>query len=613
MSDQTAIVNAQTTANPYVVNVPGNGGYDITPLLTVGDEVPLLEGDFGNFTVSEDKTFAFTGIPDGTGVFETKDAYYVFVNHELAPTFTPSSTGSATNPDVLPVPVLTDISTTVAGQIQGARVSLFQFDKDWNAIGGKNLIETAVDNTGTYELDLSTGQYVNPASNATLSFNRFCSGYLAEYGFEGGPVWFAPEEGGANSRGWAVTPDGTAQALVGLGRYAKENVVAASQYRADNSDKTVLLSTEDNADGELYMFVGQQTADDPNGFETGDLYVLRVEGADYEGQVSATTATWTKIDSAVALNSDGRVLSNYVNAEGRSTNFQRLEDIAEDPKNPGSFYFVTTGTREKLGGNTSTSADDATIATEAENPYGRLYRFSLNSDDPTGSIDNFELLLEGGPGKGVSYDNIVVDRNGNVLLQEDETAFGREVMVAENREAGIYSYNIASGTVKSLFTLDENAAGIQFNNPQEPGQWETSGVVEVGTIFPGSRSSYLFDVQAHSVTGSDVLNGNHAEGGQLLLAQPKGDTLVASVNYQLFGENGEDILFAGTGGYSPIGNWQLRVDVNAIAGLSEVPSYSDLTFTQSGSDILIGAFGRDLITLTGLQLSSFTDGSSVII
>jgi len=38
-----------------------------------------------------------------------------------------------------------------------------------------------------------------------------------------------------------------------------------------------------------------------------------------------------------------------------------------------------------------------------------LYRFSLNPDDPTGSISNFELVLEGGPGKGVSYDNIDVD------------------------------------------------------------------------------------------------------------------------------------------------------------------------------------------------------------
>jgi len=61
------------------------------------------------------------------------------------------------------------------------------------------------------------------------------------------------------------------------GSLLKENVVAASQYRADDSDTTVLLSPEDFADGELYMFKGKQTADDPNGFKTGDLYVLKVE------------------------------------------------------------------------------------------------------------------------------------------------------------------------------------------------------------------------------------------------------------------------------------------------------------------------------------------------
>jgi len=40
-------------------------------------------------------------------------------------------------------------------------------------------------------------------------------------------------------------------------------VVAASEYRAENADTTVLLSPEDYADGELYMFAGKQTADDP--------------------------------------------------------------------------------------------------------------------------------------------------------------------------------------------------------------------------------------------------------------------------------------------------------------------------------------------------------------
>ena len=63
-----------------------------------------------------------------------------------------------------------------------------------------------------------------------------------------------------------MSPDGVAIALDGLGRYSKEQVYSASQYRADNSDLIVLLSTEDFGDGEVYMYVGQQTEDNPNGF-----------------------------------------------------------------------------------------------------------------------------------------------------------------------------------------------------------------------------------------------------------------------------------------------------------------------------------------------------------
>ncbi|MFH7028711.1 MAG: hypothetical protein ACHBN1_25785 [Heteroscytonema crispum UTEX LB 1556] len=556
------IISGQTSAQSYVVNTPGDTYYQTVPLLTVGDEVPLLEGSFPNFTTSATKTFAFTGIPDGTGIYQSGDKYLVFVNHELGPTIT------------------SDISSTIPGKIQGARVSLLVFDKDWKAIGGRNLIESAVDSTGTYNLNTTTGLYTNAAGASLTSFGRFCSAFLAENGFVDAtgkdvPIFFAPEESGNTSRGWAVGPDGKALALDGLGRYAKENVVAASPYRAVNSNTTVLLSSEDNADGELYMWVGQQTADDPNGFKNGDLYALKVSGADYEGQVTAEnapgTATWTKVDKSVVFGADGKplatgdALTTFVNAAGRTTNFQRIEDIAEDPNNPGTFYFVTTGTTNKPG----TTNVAAATPEEAENPYGRLYRFSLNQSDPTAPINNFELLVVGGPGKGVSYDNVVVDRNGNVLIMEDETGFGGSLMAAENREGYIWSYNIDSKTIAPVFSLDEDAAGAQFNNAAIKGQWETSGIVEVPGTGSG-LSSYLFDVQAHTVTGTAALNGNYVEGGQLILTVPVKPTLVGTPgNDNLFGGNGDDVI-------------------DGLAG-------NDNIYGGEGNNILLGGAGDDTL------------------
>lgn len=611
------VINGQTTANAYVKNIPGNGEYNVTPLLTVGDEVPLLEGEFEEFTPSKDKTFAFAGIPDGLGVFETQDSYYVFANHEYASTEeveapatgggAPQNSGAVPESDVIEQPVVTDISSTIDGQIQGARVSVFQFDKDWNAIGGKNLIEKMVDSTGTYELDTTSGAYVNSETKETFSFNRFCSGYLAESGFEDGPIWFAPEETGPDGRGFAVTPDGTALALDGLGRYSKEQVLAAEEYRADNSNKTVLISPEDFADGEIYMFVGEQTADDPNGFENGDLYVLKVEGAADETvpEGQSQTATWTKVPDDIALNPDGTVLSTWVNANERSTNFQRPEDIAEDPNNPGTFYFATTGTEEKPGGDVENDEDDAATPEEAANPYGKLYRFSLNPDDPTGEVKNFELVQEGGPGNGVSYDNIDVDSNGNVVIQEDETAFGGDVMTAESRDARVYSYDIASDKITPILEIDENAAGSQFNDPTEPGEWESSGIIEVAPsdFTPESRpgrSDYLLDVQAGTIRDPEVLGGDYERGGQLLLAEaageltfgtPEADDLTAYQDDIVFAGAGNDILDASTG----------RGD-NRLYGQSD----NDTLFAGA-NDTLVGSDNDDIL-FAGMGGSKLTGG-----
>lgn len=617
----------------YVNKAPGSN-YDFLSLLTVGQEIPLIEGTVGNFRTVSNKTYAMTGIPDGLGLYETKDYYYVFMNHEIAAT---SSSGN---------PVSSDFSSTVPGKIEGSRVSLLVFDKNWQPVGGKNLIETLTDSTGKYTLDPTTGKYLNSATGKTFSFTRFCSSYLAQSGFvnrnnQPVPIYFAPEEttnsdGSSSSRGYAVYPNGEAVALDGLGRYAKENLISASQYRATNSNKTVLLTTEDYKDGELYMWVGQQTADDPNGFKNGDLYVLKVSNSEQESQIpnSPTTATWTKVDKNVALGADGVALSNFVNESGRSTNFRRLEDISEDPNNPGTFYFVTTGTKDNING------QEVKNPSEAENPYGRLYRFSLNPSDPTGPINNFELLLTGGPGKGVSYDNVVVDGQGNVLICEDETAFGGDVMKAENREGRIWSYNIASKQIVPIAELNESAQGPQFNQPNVKGEWETSGIVTV----PNRQGMYLFDVQAHTITDKTALKGNYVEGGQLLVAMApiadvltgegivngykgndiltsggngnntlnggKGnDTLIASQagNDRLFGGAGQDTFRIANGvipgGPSTIADFQVGTDTIQVI-LPGVTSFSNLTLSQNGSNVTISVQGRALAIVNGVNVNS---------
>jgi len=561
-------IEGKTTAPPYVFNLNDvdpvtnkDPEYNLVPLLTVGDEVPLLEGEFGNFTPSADLTYAMAGIPDGLGYVEIEGMKYVFMNHELSSDVT------------------TDISSTVEGQINGARVSVFVFDENWNAIGGKNLIETVDADGNSYKLNPASGNYelvINPETGETDpdnifnmdthgNFTRFCSGYLAASGFvdENGeeiPIWFAPEEttasaepgaggGGlvitdnARSRGIAINAAGDGIALDGLGVYAKEQVYSPEEWRSTNSDYTVLLSTEDFGNGELYMYVGEQTEENPNGFtdnpEEFDLYVLKVvdpetgEVYGYETMPEDTNliGKWTPVPHEIVLPAEGETgydtqekLSNWVdavdeNGQFRSTNFRRFEDVHEDPNNPNTFYIVSTGRDDIPEG-----------SDQPDNPFGKLYRFTLEVDPETGTPIaemDFEFLLEGGEETGVSYDNMVVDSNGNVLLQEDSTAGGEDVMNAQQRNGLVISYNVefnagvaGEDEVTFLFEIDQKVAGEQFDT--EFGAWESSGIIEIESDAVPGKSSYLFDVQAHTIEDeSGVYEGNYEQGGQLILAVPE--------------------------------------------------------------------------------------------
>ena len=985
------IGGSKTTSPRYAVNVPGGKSYDLTPLLTVGDEVPLLEGEFGSYNTSGSLTYAFAGIPDGIGYSEIDGQKYVWVNHELSANVT------------------TDISSTIEGQINGTRVSLFVFDADWNVVGGKNLIESVEADGKTYALDLETGNYLDAdgsllneyAYNGFGNFSRFCSGYLAAKGFvdesgEAIPVWFAPEENGSDSRGWAVTPDGTATAIDGLGRFSMEQVYAASQYRADSaSGKTVIFGTEDDANGELYMYVGEQTAEDPNGFldTTNTLYVLRLEDADgnvytYETMPEnvEVVGKWVAVPDHVTLSQDGGVLSDWadtkfntldgqaplvvahrgasglrpehtleayklaieqgadfiepdlvstsdgvliarhepllddttnvaevfgedrkstkmldgaevtgyfaedftlaeikqlkavqprgyrdqsfndefeiptfaevielvkqveaetgkkigiypetkhptffdeqglsleeklvealidndftdpnrifiqsfelqnlielkemvkgtaleevplvqlfgdfagdsgfsvpydivaniaagndldaiytttdsegnevklsdsvdissivnygdlanpealnwigeyasglgpwkntflsrealdtpvdgdgdgvaeitsqltgeilplidwahdagmqvhpytlrneerfqtLNIDGtpqsaedefrqlielgvdgfftdfpltgdkvrdemvteyansvRSTNFRRLEDIHEDPNNPGTFYFVTTG-RNDLG--VDTDGDGELDA--PDNSFGKLYRFTLNPDNPTGDI-NFEYLMSGGENTGVSFDNITVDSQGNVLIQEDRTAGGGAVLDAQERQGSVLSYNIAEnegvvGNDKVEFLFEANQAEIDPSAATNYGNWETSGIVEA---TPGD---YLFDVQAHSITdGEGFYEGNYAQGGQLLLATTNSQSTPFDTTEpaQLKGLNGYEVdpLFTvgetindytPAGVFDGLGAYELDANTVRIVANHELSSSSGYAYKLENGTELTG-------------------------
>jgi glycerophosphoryl diester phosphodiesterase len=211
-----------------LAEAPTSGGYEIMPLVSAGDDIPLLTGTWPNLEPHPELTYGITGAPDGMGTMQVGDHHYVWVQHELV--------GDKEDEDYTE----TKFSNTISGMVPGARLSLIKFTKDWQVIGGTQLIREFKPTAYLMQNDGTTPR-VGAGSKLDIDLEKrsvthtghvpsdFCGGALAETGFvnpatgKEEPVWFANEEnGGYSGVAWACFADGAAYPLEGLGIYEKE-------------------------------------------------------------------------------------------------------------------------------------------------------------------------------------------------------------------------------------------------------------------------------------------------------------------------------------------------------------------------------------------------------
>jgi hypothetical protein len=395
------------------------------------------------------------------------------------------------------------------GQI-GAFVSEWSIDRDSFAVtAGRDLIQPGY---GYY--DYGSGDYLAaPTAPFGAPFDRFCSNTLTTPGqlFNAdtgngydGQLFFPQEEGGINGRAYALTTDGTILQLPRLGLFSSENSVPAH----NSTDTTLVIRTEDDADGQLRAYSGRKQATgspfDRAGLTDGSLAVVAVAGAATDAGFRAAYAKgeparftlsdndWTA--GATAQNAEAK-------AEGISLN--RIEDAHWDPSHPSDLYFVTTE-----GGK---GADEPT------GRYGRdgggLWRLRFDDIEQPEQGGTLTLLLDGSERPLLNKpDNIAIDNTGHVLIQEDP---GNNV--ARSR---IVAYRIADGERAVLAQFDEDLFGwrgakLSNGNPVlDPDQLtfdeESSGIVDaIGVIGP---RWFLVDAQVHR----NNLDPETLQGGQLL-------------------------------------------------------------------------------------------------
>ena len=540
-------------------------GVTVTPLLTVGDELP--------------SGYRFEAIPDGISVRPVGGGLTdLFVNHETSK---------------VPFPFSSATPSAAAGQSDFDNAQVSQLTV--NAAG------RVLD--GSFVIDSGGG------------FQRFCSNFLAtsKEGFDQ-DVFFTNEESpdyairqenswppplsnaGAEENGVVVALDpdtGDYETIYGMGRFNHENDVAIPGY-----DDLVVLSGDDTftsgtltlppgpnpaatapAQSQLYSYIASDT--DALLGDEGDLWAFVSDNSSFTnyydfvpGSTQSITGHFIKVPKNIATgkDTDGSELTSsdvgypapdggwqtdlrtsgpavpidgpqwvleYWSHLNHVFQFVRVEDLAYD-KRPGMgnvVYFADTG-------RATSGAPGAGKSTN-----GRIWKMVLDPDDPK-QVDSLSIFLDGddsavqAPGEIHQPDNVETTKTG-LLVTEDPGGNNQFNPGDANATPARLWYVPFSGSPQVVAKVDQSADGGPTDVGPSPtpdpsigklGTWESTGIVDASAAF--GTGAYLINVQAHTLwietapgpdtfIGLDTLPNDpdftfKREGGQLLLIRIPG-------------------------------------------------------------------------------------------
>lgn len=467
----------------------GKNGYVYQGLFTVGETV-------GGYTP--------IGILDGIGAFALdKDTVRVLVNHETA-----NNRG---------------YSYTLANgtSLAGSRISYFDIDKYSRSIVGSGLAYTSIHDR--------SGNQVSAATQLTFgALNRLCSAGTVEanaYGAGRGVVdriHLTGEEAGNGTMYALDTATNQLHAVADMGYGSWEN---AAQIDTGTTDKVAFLISDDTNGSAMLMYVGTKSTApgagflERNGLAGGEVFAWKANAAGVDspaefngGNGSSNAGSWVKLtvkDASKAgtagYDAQGYALAATLQAEADALgafSFSRPEDVATNA-NGTTVAFASTGASGFDGG-----ADT----------WGMVYTMDISFDGRGNPADTTTTIVYNGNADAThalrSPDNLDWADADTLIVQEDRSANWAGAIGANPREASVLKLEL-DGRLTTVATINRTVSLGQTDSlPGDFGNWESSGILDVSTLFgyqaPGSL--FLGDVQAHSV---GLGSNNLVEGGQL--------------------------------------------------------------------------------------------------
>jgi serralysin len=486
--------------------VKGLNGYTVDPILTVGDKV-------GNY--------ALPGIPDGIGAF-------------------------ALNDTTVRVLVVSELGNTVGYryrlknglELPGARANYVDIDKRTLQVTDAGLAYDTIINREGREVRATTD----------LDFggiNRFCSAVLVEANqFGAGKgladrIFFSGEETRGGTQFALDLQTDTLYAVPWFGRAAWENI---TEIDTGTTDKVAFIIGDDTNGAPLTLYVGEKNARndgsflDRNGLAQGKLFAwvaddptdsndrIETSSADFRGTNNSTRGRFVEIayyDPARRGTSTSQSVAGYdaqgfataaqqtqLYADARAFAFNRVEDVATSPTDGTQVAFNVTG------------------VAGTSNVFGSAYRIDVDFNDIargdiTGRID---ILYDGNDADkrdlGLrSPDNLDWADDGKLYINEDRSISAELFGGPARTEASIFRLDPTvqdpSSTLTRIAQVDRSAipAGQTDTEPNDVGNWETSGVLDVSSLFGNKPGEVLiFDVQAHSVRGGSIITATNVDG-----------------------------------------------------------------------------------------------------